>query len=303
MGMASNMGITDEGHNYKIDYKKLESTISENLTVRHWGVRAPKSTDFHRPMFYIMDYRGLALSTGIVRYMLSKSNIKRRIFYRGQEQSWPLRPSLYRFCETKEEVREAEQWLEKALDCIRDVFDKEGTDDLREALAQHYSLKTRYIDVVDHIQTALWFAYDHVKKAGERSRKDEAVGYIQVIAIPEKDATIYDLREKPSQWLRPHIQQGFSVKMKYPGKRLGDISQHVVMTLIVNRENLRRWSNYDNIPREYFYPSSAVDNGAKYWEDAERKLIKERLLISNGDEKIYPIKALTYTEKEKKPEE
>lgn len=299
--MGKNKGIANEEDKYKIDYKKLENIINQNLYERHWGIKAHGSTNFKRPMFYITDYRGLALSTGIVRYILSKSLIKRRIFYRGQEQNWPLRPSLYRFCENKQEVCEAEEWLEKALDCIRDVFDKEGTDDLREALAQHYSLKTRYIDVVDHIQTALWFAYDHVKKAGERSRKDESVGYIQVIAIPEKDATIYDLREKPSEWLRPHIQQGFSVKMKYPEKNLGDISQYIVMTLIINRENLRRWSNYDNIPRDYFYPSSAVDSGAKYWENAEKRLIKERLLISKDNENTYPINALIYREKEKKP--
>ena len=54
------------------------------------------------------------------------------------------------------------------------VFDPIGTDDEREALAQHYGLKTRFLDVVDNVQSALWFAYDHIEK--DDPHYDDSVG-------------------------------------------------------------------------------------------------------------------------------
>ena len=93
---------------------------------------------------------------------------------------------------------------------LRPHFDPRGTDDEREALCQHYGLRTRCIDLVDNIQTALWFAYDRSFIKDDREQRfDEDVGYVYVIAVPNDDTKvkIIDLREKPSNFLRPHTQQ------------------------------------------------------------------------------------------------
>ena len=44
---------------------------------------------------------------------------------------------------------------QNALESIMPVFDPIGIDDEREALEQHYGLKTRFLDVVDNVQFAL----------------------------------------------------------------------------------------------------------------------------------------------------
>ena len=101
---------------------------------------------------------------------------------------------------------------------------------------------------------------------------DDSVGYVQAIAIPNADVTVIDLRNKPSEWLRPHVQQGFAIKRNIPNAELGSFSRYLVATFIIPRENLRLWSNYDSLPHEYFYPSEAVDTGKRYWQKAQAKL-------------------------------
>lgn len=271
-----------------IDNEKMYSTINEQLYARHWGIRAEGSSPGNRPRFYVMDFRGLALATGIVRYKYRDSEMQ--IFYRGQEQDWELRPSLYRECNNKDTLKKLNQWHERALECIKPFFDSQGCNDddndndkEREALAQHYGFPTKYLDVVDHIQTALWFAYNQGESnGGSASRHDESVGYIQVIAVP-KTANIIDLRRKPSEWLRPHLQQGLCVSLENPDKELGKLSKYLVLTFIINRENLRRWSNYDNIPRDYFFPSEQLDRGLIYWKKAEKQLKSENLFDCEGN--------------------
>lgn len=247
---------------------KLYENLNQNLTSRHWGIRAKGTSPGGCPKFYIMDYRGLALATGMIRYAYHVSDEESRIFYRGQIKDWELKSSLYRYCHNEKDCNKNTKWIESVLDAIEPVFDPKGTDDEREGLAQHYGLPTRFLDVVDNAQTALWFAYDKIR---EDDRYDQAVGYIHVVAVP-KEYTILDLRNKPSEWLRPHVQQGFIIKNTTPDKELGSYSKYLVATFIIARENLRLWSNYDNFPRSYFYPSDSVDKGASYWKKARRNI-------------------------------
>ncbi|MEA4994188.1 MAG: FRG domain-containing protein [Oscillibacter sp.] len=260
-----------------MDKRSMYESIEKNLSDRHWGARAKGTSPGNHPRFYVMDYRGLALATGIIRYTFYKENSQTSIFYRGQRKDWELQASLYRDCKTRQDTIAVGKWREQALSKIEKEFDPIGTDDEREALAQHYGMKTQFLDVVDNIQTALWFAFDNVSM--EDPHFDDSVGYIQVIAIPNTE-TIIDLRHKPSEWLRPHIQQGFAIKRKNPSAQLGSFASFLVATFIISRENLRCWSNYENLPRSYFYPSSALDRGAEYWEKAENELRKAGLSTS-----------------------
>lgn len=157
-------------------------------------------------------------------------------------------------------------WKTRALEVIsEEQFDFNGTNDEREALAQHYGLSTSFIDVVDHIQTALWFACDKLTE-------NESVGYVYVLSIPREKAKVIDLRNKPSKWLRPHTQQAFCFKMNKITE-LGKISgRYHIMTFVIPKDLLRRWSNYDAILKEYMYPPLSDDNGAQFWDKAEQRL-------------------------------
>lgn len=161
---------------------RIKNTISYELSKNRWGAVAPGSLDRIKH-FYITDYRALTLAIGVIRYSLKGTNTK--VFYRGQERDYSLIPSLYRSVNNEVEALNIEQKLDDALEMLRPHFDPRGTDDEREALCQHYGLRTRCIDLVDNIQTALWFAYDRSFIKDDREQRfDEDVGYVYVIAVP-----------------------------------------------------------------------------------------------------------------------
>ena len=260
--------------------------IDAQLESRHWGIMAKGKSPGKKPRYYIFDYRALGLVTGIIRYYYYREKVNIQLYYRGQKQDWELRPSLYRRCNNEDDIKRANDWKTSAIESIKGCFDPAGNEAEREALAQHYGLKTQFFDVVDHIQTALWFACDETEKDRGRSRQDEGVGYVEVIAVP-MESEIIDLRRKPSEWLRPHIQQGFCVRFPNPDSKLGKLSKYLVMTFIISRQNLRAWSNYDALPHDYFYPNRKLDQGLVYWENAREKLISDGLLSvdAEGNEK------------------
>lgn len=265
----------------KILRNRVEKTIRHELDKNRWGAVAPSSLDRVKH-FYVTDFRALNLATGIIRYSLKGTNTK--VFYRGQERDYSLVPSLYRLAKTGKDASEAEQKLDEIMACIKPKFDPLGTDDEREALCQHYGLHTRWIDIVDNIQTALWFAYDRTyAKDSREQRFDEDVGYIYVIAVPddENKVKIIDLREKPSQFLRPHTQQAFAAKTFNPSKELGKLSAYQVATFIIPRPLLRIWSNYDNIPTSYMYPNNVTDAGLRFWEQTLEEVKKQGLDIKS----------------------
>ena len=254
---------------------RIKNTISYELSKNRWGAVAPGSLDRIKH-FYITDYRALTLAIGVIRYSLKGTNTK--VFYRGQERDYSLIPSLYRSVNNEVEALNIEQKLDDALEMLRPHFDPRGTDDEREALCQHYGLRTRCIDLVDNIQTALWFAYDRSFIKDDREQRfDEDVGYVYVIAVPNDDTKvkIIDLREKPSNFLRPHTQQAFMMKTSNSRKELGRLSAYQAATFIIPRTLLRLWSNYDNIPSNYMYPNDVTDAGLRFWNGAVKKVIDD----------------------------
>ena len=269
--------LTEEKRDELTD--RVNKTIAYELDKNRWGALAPGQAD-GITHYYITDFRALNLAAGIIRYTLK--NTGTRVYYRGQERDYPLIPSLYRFVKSGPDAENAEKKLEQILSVIKPYFDPSGTDDEREALCQHYGLHTRCLDIVDNIQTALWFAYDRTYvNNGREQRFDEDVGYINVIAVPD-DASkvlIIDLREKPSKFLRPHTQQAFIMKTSEPRKDLGKLSGYHVATFIIPRSLLRLWSNYENIPANYMYPNSVTDAGLRYWEKAVEEVKKAGLDI------------------------
>ena len=248
---------------------EISAIVQHELESKHWGTKAPGNSPSGADRFYIFDYRALSLVAGIYRYKLK--DLPHSLFYRGQTKDYPVSASIFRNTHTKQEQKEALEWEKSILDELKPLFDPQGTDDEREALSQHYGLHTRYIDIVDNIQTALWFAYDwQVKSEGNY---DDDVGYVQLLSLPTDDGgSLIDLRKKPSQWLRPHVQQAFVYRAKNPEKEKGCINRFHIATLIIPRALMREWTNYDCIGHDMFYPPSTHDPGLRFWNEAKAKL-------------------------------
>lgn len=256
---------------------RIRKIASGEIEKRHWGTRAPGRSPGGAPRLYILDIRGLFLAAGVLRYTLHSHGCG--LLYRGQSRDWDLRCALLRGAADKHAVSDRLTWLSKALAEITRVFDPTGTADEREALAQHYGLPTIWLDLVDHLQTAAWFAYH--RPDGDSQGRDDAVGYIYAIAHPlgtNDEATAIDLRLKPSEWLRPHVQQAWSIRTKAPSKELGRLTHLHVCTFVVPRPLLGDWSAYSAISESVMLPNEHEDSGLRYWHRAEDALKAKGLL-------------------------
>jgi len=265
-------------------HEKITIVAEEELKKRHWGARAGGKLTYGIPRFLVTDIRGAALVSGMIRYHLAGSGS--RLFYRGQTSDYPILPGVFRDTKNKKERQEAIDWLQAVLADLPKYFDPQDPfrdDLLREGLAQHYGLPTAWIDVVDHFQTAAWFAYE--KKGIDSGRDldnealDDSVGYVYLLAAQDEQDAGYcrwrDLRIKPSNWLRPHIQQAFVLRLTQPIACKGLLSGLVVSALIVPRTLLRQWSNHDSMPYSVMYPNAVLDRGLFYWNQASKALIRK----------------------------
>lgn len=259
--------------------KLISGAMHQELEKRHWGARAPKG-HWNVPRYYIFDLRGLFLACGLLRYHLREHAT---VFYRGQHDDWELVASVFRNLpedSRKAHAKAREQWLESALDAAKD-FDPKGQREEREALLQHYGLQTRWLDVVDNVQTAAWFAYSAGDKQAEVDGKP---GFIALLACPNPKGPSdkwksLDLRTKPSDWLRPHVQQAWSIRHTDPSvalTRQGSFRDLHVITFVVARQLLRQWSNFDAIGRDVMFPDAA-DTGKRHWSKTQGELEKSEL--------------------------
>jgi hypothetical protein len=259
--------------------KLISKTVLTELRKRFWGDWASGSSAGGGNRIIVNDYRGLMLAIGTIRYYLAKHNVK--LLYRGQSKDWELKPSLFRLLNNNEEINKNMEWNRKILDFLKDKFDNAGKNaDFREALLQHYGMKTTWIDAVDHIQIACWFAVnDKNKKDYIPESKDHLlesdIGFIYVLGTPEGINTwakYVDLREKPSEWLRPHVQQAYSISLCDP-LSYGTLMNHLcIITFLVPKQLLKTWSNSDYVTEEIIYPHYNFDRGIKHYNSAIIKL-------------------------------
>jgi hypothetical protein len=141
----------------------------------------------------------------------------------------------------------------------------------REALLQHYGIRTTWLDVVDNLWVALWFACHHAKALArgseeylhfekriptQRATPDADYAYVLLLESAfftpvdghpghyrdDRSETI-DLRvAAPSQFVRPHAQHGILVrKLSKAGLPVGDCSALHVGTIRVELAAALDW--------------------------------------------------------------
>ena len=252
---------------------RIARTMAQEVYKRHWGAPAPGRSPGGASRFYIMDIRGLFMAAGILRYTLAQ--FATRVFYRGQSKDWEMRAALFRGASSPAAAKDRLRWLDMAVDAASPVFDPPSAPDVREALLQHYGLPTTWLDVVDNAQMACWFAAHRGDSRHASSARDDGSGYVSALACPtgaSAYARALDLRTKPSEWLRPHVQQAWALRSGKPETRLGSLSHLHVCTFIVPRPLLRQWCAYEALPPEVVFPGENEDKGLYYWSKARTEL-------------------------------
>lgn len=169
-----------------------------------------------------------------------KNNKVGNVYFRGQTSLYggTMVPSLYREREKLDRI--TWKYNERINKVIKEqkIFSKYSRT-VFEPLIQHYGVKTPYIDLVDNIWVALWFALHQATSETINSHEyvyyhesNEEYAYIILMISDAKeetkqfgvykgsDTTLIDLRKAtPSFFLRPHAQHAYMIRKNeaFPG--------------------------------------------------------------------------------------
>ncbi len=194
-------------------------------------------------VYDVHDPHALVQAAGYIKYVLGT---KRRsaVLYRGQATLYPsLCPTLYRGITSHAAQSRREGYLHALVQKAQTVTPMLGKlrAEIVECLFQHYGLRTSWIDVVDNIWIALWFACHRVRfsggngeflhferRIGRKELPDTRFAYVVLIEADFLDADssvagrwfgstteMLDLRiAAPSLFLRPHAQHGLLFRQR-----------------------------------------------------------------------------------------
>lgn len=206
--------------------------------------------------------------TQAVGYAKFKAEPFDRIFLRGQSKIYSgLSPTLYRNIKSDAGQTKKHEHLNKTLELFRSnckIFDS-FPDYSHEPLLQHYGIHTTWIDVVDNVWVALWFASHQAFSAGKnkeflhfdrRRTADGSFCYILLLSANDdrrrkprrgmllsQTTELIDLRiTVPSIFLRPHSQHGMLFRVKGgAGGRARDYSSAIIGIIRFELADAFRW--------------------------------------------------------------
>ncbi|MBE0645582.1 MAG: FRG domain-containing protein [Bacteroidetes bacterium] len=209
------------------------------LTIRDCEVKVDQITG--QPIFHVCDSHALIQAAGYIKYLGARES--ETVYFRGQHRIFPgMSPSLFRNCQSVRAQYGRLGRMNMALDDMRSRCTIFGRFDsaVHEPLLQHYGLKTSWIDLVDNVWVALWFAchrprnagkfgeYLHFERRAVWREPAPAYAYIALLASDAPSTSInspghfvgnatevVDLRLAcPSVFVRPHAQHGVLMRMR-----------------------------------------------------------------------------------------
>ena len=236
-----------------------------------------------------------------------------RILYRGQTElydtgkdsngQYRFLPSIFREGQRQATRQKAAELLKRQIDEVRKsnktfADAKQFSNRIVEALLQQYGLKTKWIDAVDNVWVALWFAcykvdeYHPEKEAGERPfihmiRRDprkETTRFAYILLLKGQDGAeteMVDLRcEIPSLFIRPHIQHGLLVRKKHANAIKPNMVSLIQEIIRIKLEDALEWLGTGRIlTPEMMMPNPNFDWGFRKLLESERKMTSEKILF------------------------
>lgn len=258
--------------------KKLQNPSGEYLTDEKEKV----------DVYHVRTPQLLIQASGYLKH-IHGTNGPTNVFFRGQGQLYggALTPSLYRGISSNDRQKAVYDALSEYLAQI----ESEGAAlryverHIREPLLQHYGIRTHWIDLVDNIWVALWFACHEACVTGRldeylhfERRKSSDSEYAYILSLetewtPQegrpgcyhglKTETV-DLRvAAPSHFVRPHAQHAILTRKK-PKRVSGpvDCSSLIVGVIRVNLEDAFEWlGNGILLTPHTLFPSPYYDYG------------------------------------------
>lgn len=264
----------------------MSSPLS-NISVPGSGIVTDSASGQY--VFHVTNPHALTQAAGYLKFI--EGPAKRGVYFRGQRKLYGmLSPTLYRGIVTQEaQSRRAKALRHACVSIAREnkIF-AQIPPEAHEPLLQHYGLNTSWLDLVDNIWIALWFACHQAKAVGPSGRflhferrnpedEREPFAYILLVAadlVPSEpfvpglwrgtSTELVDLRvSAPSIFLRPHAQHGVLFRMRGNGvMRPVDYAPQVVDTIRIDLRHALRWlGDAATLSTHALFPPPFYDQG------------------------------------------
>ncbi|RGH09938.1 FRG domain-containing protein [Clostridium sp. AF15-31] len=210
-----------------------------------------------------------------------KNNHIGNVYFRGQTSLYDgtMIPSLYRGKTRLDTI--TQKYNERINKVIKEkrIFNQYNRA-VFEPLIQHYGVKTPYIDVVDNVWVALWFALHQAKSVSINAHEyvyyyDSKEKYAYIILMVSdanreteqygvyvgNSTTLVDLRKStPSYFLRPHAQHAYMIRKNdsFPG----DYSDLIVGIARIPTDIGFKWMGSNEfLSLSSLFPAAYFDSG------------------------------------------
>jgi hypothetical protein len=234
---------------------------------------------------------------GYLKYICAKET-GQGVYFRGQRTIYgALSPTLYRGIKNQGARDSRERSLSNVLSVVRNsagIFSSFGAY-AHKPLLQHYGIWTTWIDLVDNVWVALWFACNRALSSGKRGEylhfeeriADGTPQYAYILLIAAdivgrnrrkpgyffgRSTELVDLRmAAPSIFLRPHAQHGllFRRKGEDTGRPL-DYSPQVYGIIGVELSRALDWLGSGRMVTSHsLFPPPLYDDGYRILSDID----------------------------------
>lgn len=201
------------------------------------------------------------LLAAFIGYLKKQHKTIGKIYLRGERENHKaIIPSLYRGINiTDEIIKNRTSAYNELFVSVPKLFPsyRFKLEDINPLL-QHYGIKTNWIDLVDNLYIAIWFAI---------SENTSSTGYIKVICTNNGSTRlkVSDLREDHSSLsLRPHCQHGISVtkETSFWNTHNIDFIDYLIATIEIpnNKQFVLKGEIFS---KEYMFPNTNMDNTLK----------------------------------------
>lgn len=170
----------------------------------------------------------------------------------------------------------------------RDI--KKIDDYILEPILQHYGVSTTWVDLVDNIWIALWFAANRNNEELCRYERisDNKHVYIIIVAVdggladkgiikgPETE--VIDLRiSAPSYFVRPHAQHGLLFRsLKRTTLLECDYGEHICGVIRLKSEDVFSWLGNGRLAnQDFLFPNIDFDEGYKKLIACNKEIINQ----------------------------
>lgn len=216
------------------------------------------------PILEIFSPQILSGFAGYLKFQL-KDNCK--VYFRGENGFHKTTiPSLFRSKNNKpidnETIKIRKKAYNELVDSIPKLFESYRLK--REninPLLQHYGIKTDWIDLVDNIFIAIWFA-------NQKSPKE--YNYIKFFGsiLNNSKLIVSDLRENHSSLsLRPHCQHGISITKSLTEWEIDNIDFTTNLIAIAKIPNNKNFNLKGVVfTKDFMFPNDKLDNTLKLFK-------------------------------------